>query len=80
MWLWGSIGFVMANLLLLAILFPFLSGIGIAGGPARHVDVLGFVLAGLVVLGPLLFSSVGIILGCLYGWRLAWRSAAQSGV
>ena len=79
-WLWGSIGFVVANLLLLAILFPFLSGVGIAGGLSHGPDALGFVLAGLVVFGPVLFSSLGIILGCLWGWRLGWRHTAQSGV
>jgi hypothetical protein len=80
MWLWGSLGFIIANLVLLAILFHFLSGIGIAGGAPQHNDVLGFVLLGLVTFGPLLFSSAGVILGSWYGWRLAQRHTAQPSV
>ncbi len=79
-WLWGSVGFVIGNALLLAILFPFLNGIGIAGGAPSHPDVLGFVLLGLVLFGPVLFSSAGVILGCLYGWRLARRRTPRLGV
>ena len=80
MWLWGSIGFIIANVILLAILFPFISGIGIAGGAPRHPDLLGFVELGLVLFGPLLFSSAGVILGSWYGWRLARRHTAQPSV
>ena len=79
-WLWGSVGFVIANSLLLAVLFPFLSGIGIAGGASRHTDVPGFALGSLVLFGPLLFSSTGVILGSWYGWRLARRRTAQPSV
>jgi hypothetical protein len=80
MWLWGSVGFVIGNAVLLVILFPFLSGIGIAGGAPPHTDVLGFALLGLALFGPVLFSSAGVILGCLYGWRLARRRTQQPGV
>lgn len=81
MWLWGSVGFVIANVILLAILFHFFSGIGIAGGaPPQHPDVLGSVLLGLVLFGPLLFSTAGVILGSWYGWRLARRHTAQPSV
>jgi len=80
MWLWGSVGFIIGNVVLLVILFPFLSGVGIAGGAPRHTDVLGFALVGLVLFGPLLFSSAGVILACLYGWRLARRRMVQPGV
>jgi hypothetical protein len=80
MWLWGSIGFIAANALLLAILSPFLSGTGIAGGPSKHQSVLDFVLLGLVLFGPLVFSSAGVILGCVLGWHLARRHAIQVGV
>jgi hypothetical protein len=80
MWLWGSIGFILANAVLLAILFHFLSGAGIAGGAPRHTDVLGFVLLALVLFGPVLFSTLGIVLGSFYGWLLARRSLARPGV
>src|SRR5207244_12801756 len=80
MWFCGSVVLIIGNVVLLAILFPFLSNVGIAGGAPRHPDVLGFILLGLTLLGPLLFSSVGVILGCLYGWLLARRRMAQPGV
>ena len=80
MWLWGSVGFVIANSVLLAILVPFLSGIGIAGGATRRTDVQGFALLSLVLFGPVLFSSAGVILGSWYGWRLARRRTAQPAV
>ena len=80
MWLWGSLGFIIGNVVLRAILFPFLTNVGIAGGAPRYPVVRGFVLPGLTLLAPLLFSSVGVILGCLYGWRLARRRMAQPGV
>jgi hypothetical protein len=73
MWLWGSIGLIIGNVVVLALQLYFLSGIGIAGGPPRHTDLSNLFLTGLVLFGPLLFSSLGIILGCLYGWRLARR-------
>ena len=67
-WLWGSVGFVPANVVLLAILFP-LSNVATVGGPPRHPDLFSYVM-GFVLVGPLLFSSAGVILGGWYGWRL----------
>jgi hypothetical protein len=80
MWLWGSVGFFIANAMLLAFLFPFLSDIGIAGGAPQYPDVLGFIRSGLVLFGPLLFSTAGVILGSWYGWRLARRHTPQPSV
>ena len=79
-WLWGSIGCFIGNLVLLAILSPFMVGIGISGGAPPHTDFLGYVLVGLVLFGPLLVTALGIALGCWYGWRLARRRNAQPGV
>src|SRR5262249_51396 len=80
MWLWGGIGFINANALLLAILFPLLSGTGIAGGPPKHQGVVDFVLLGLALFGPLAFPSTGVILGCVLGWHLARRHAIRVSV
>jgi hypothetical protein len=72
-WLWGSIGLIICNLALLALLFYFASGVGIAGGALRRYEVRDVLLSGLLLFGPLIFSSVGVILGCTFGWRLARR-------
>jgi hypothetical protein len=72
-WLWGSIGFVAANIALFAILFPFLSGLGISGGSPSHTDWVALSLGVLVVLGPPLASASGVILGAALGCYLAWR-------
>ena len=79
-WLWGSIGFVVANLFLLAILFRFLNGVGIAGAAPRHVDIWGFLFLGLILFGPVLFSSAGVLFGCWYGWFLARRRTRRPSV
>lgn len=71
MWLWGSIGLVAANFVLVASLFPFLAGIGIAAAPPT--DVRAAALMDLILYGPLLITTLGITLGCLYGWRRARR-------
>lgn len=69
MWLWGSIGLVAGNFVLVASLFPFLAGIGIAGAP--RTDARAVALTDLILYGPLLITTLGIALGCLYGWRRA---------
>jgi hypothetical protein len=73
MWLWGTIGFIVGNVALMAALSPFLIGIGISGGAPRSFSLRDFVLDQLVTFGPLLMTTVGILLGCWYGWRRARR-------
>jgi hypothetical protein len=80
LWLWGSIGCTVANVLLLAVLAQFLVGIGIAGGPPPHTDLVTYVVSALVLLGPLLVSTVGIAVGCWFGARLSRRRNAQPSV
>jgi hypothetical protein len=84
-WLWGSIGLFIANLALLAALVPLAN---FAVEPAhgnlavapRHSKLFDYVFMGLVLVGPMLFSSAGVILGCWYGWRIARRRTAQPSV
>jgi len=75
MWLWGTLGLIAANLVLFAALSPFLVGIGIAGGSAAHISPGDVLLTQLLLFGPLLVTSLGILLGCWYGWRRAQRRA-----
>lgn len=71
MWLWGSIGLVAGNFVLVASLFPLFVGVGTAGAP--RTDVRTLALTDLILYGPLLITTLGITLGCLYGWRRARR-------
>ena len=80
LWLWGSIGCTVTNLLLLAVLSQFLIGIGIASGPPPHTDLGGYVLSALLLFGPLLASAAGIGVGCWFGARLSRRRGAQPSV
>ena len=73
MWLWGTIGLLAANALLIAILIPMLSGVAIVRGPAPSGDVRAALLRGLTILGPLVVSVVGVLLGTGLGFRLANR-------
>jgi hypothetical protein len=79
LWLWGTIGLIVGNLALFGALSPFLVGIGIAGGSAVPISARDFLLTQLILFGPLLVTSLGILIGCLYGWRRA-QGRAHSGV
>jgi hypothetical protein len=71
MWLWGSIGLIVTNLVLVASLFPLFVGVGIAGAP--RTSARDFALTELILYAPLLVTTLGIVLGCSYGWRRARR-------
>ena len=75
-WLWGSLGFLAANGLLLAALYPILTNIGISS--ADHTSVFAAAIGIAVPLGPLLASAVGIVGGGVFGLLVAWRKKKPS--
>ena len=79
-WLWGSLGFLAMNALLLAIIAYSLMHIGIAGSPGGRTDVLGVILGEAVVYGPLVASASGIFLGVLAGCYFGRRKITVSAI
>jgi hypothetical protein len=77
-WLWGCIGFLVTNALLLAMIAYPLMHVGIAGNPGGRTDVLGMILGAAVVFGPLVASTLGIIIGVLAACFFGKRKAAVS--
>jgi hypothetical protein len=79
MWLWGTVGLVVANMALFAILVPILSRVGAAHGSAPLGDTRTVVTTNLVIVGPLLASLVGVLAGTGLGIRLAGRPSNNRG-
>jgi hypothetical protein len=75
-WLWGSIGFLVTNALLLAIIAYCLLHVGIASNSDGRTEVLGMILGAAVAYGPLAASAFGIILGVLVGCHFGRRKLA----
>jgi hypothetical protein len=66
-WLWGSIGFLVTNVVLLAIIVYSLMHVGIAGNSDSRTEFLGMILGAAVVYGPSAASALGIVIGTLAG-------------
>ena len=77
MWLWGTVGLVVANMALFAILVPILSRVGVAHGPASLGDTRAVVTTNLAIVGPLLASLVGVLAGTGLGFRLAGSTSKK---
>jgi hypothetical protein len=75
--LWGSIGFLAANALLLAILAYPLMHMGVAGGSGSSTDFASMILGAAIVFGPLIASGFGIVVGALTGCYLGRRNPAS---
>jgi len=73
MWLWGTVGLIAANALLIAVLIPALSGTAITHGSPPSGDIRSTVLRDLVILGPLAASVAGVLIGIGVGFRFASR-------
>jgi hypothetical protein len=77
-WLWGSIGFLVTNALLLAIIVYSLMHVGIAANTDRRTEILGMILGVAVAFGPLVASLSGIFLGVFAGCYFGRRKLASS--
>lgn len=71
--LWGSIGFLVAHLLLFAVMYFVLQGIGIAGGRGSSSNLMQSI-TGIAILAGLLIASVAGVFGgsscaVYFGWR-----------
>ena len=76
--MWGTLGFLAANGLLLAALYPILTNVGISGAAHSNGDMLSAVLGFAVLIGPLLASAAGIVVGSVLGLLIAWRKRKTS--
>ena len=75
-WLWGSIGFLVTNAVLLGMLAYSLMHVGIAGNSDNRTEVLGVILSAAVVFGPSAASALGITIGTLVGCYFGRRKIA----
>ena len=66
-----SIGFLITNALLLAIIVYSLMHVGIANNSDGRTEVLGMILGAAVAFDPLVASAPGILLGVLVGCYFA---------
>jgi hypothetical protein len=79
-WLWGSIGFLVVNVLFFAIIAYPLTHMGIAGSRAGSTNIPDIIFGAAVAFGPLLASTFGVVVGVFAGCYFARRKlAAQSG-
>jgi len=77
-WLWGTLGFLVSNALLIAAIFAIgqlEKTVTHGSWPYKSMEIVGF---GLVVLGPFAASTIGGCTGALLGCFLAWRASQAS--
>jgi hypothetical protein len=79
-WLWGSIGFLATNALLLAIIAYSLTHVGIADNADGRTEVLGMILGAAVVYGPSVASAAGIVIGTVAGCYFGKRKAVVGAI
>ena len=75
-WLWGSVGFLVANAILFAIIAYSLMHVGVAGNSDSRTESLGMIIGATVVYGPSAASALGVIVGVLTGCYFGKRKAA----
>ena len=75
-WLWGSIGFLVTNAVLLGMLAYSLMHVGIAGNSDSRTEALGMIIGAAVVYGPSAASALGITIGVLIGRYFGKRKIA----
>ena len=76
-WVWGGIGFIVANALLVAILYVPLTRIGVTGAARSSNDIAGIIIGVAALLGPFVASAFGLLVGAGVGAHLAWRTTRR---
>jgi hypothetical protein len=79
-WLWGTIGFLAMNAVLLGVIAYPLMHVGIASNSDRQTEFLGMLLGVAVVYGPTAASALGIVIGILAGCCLGKRKVTVSAI
>jgi hypothetical protein len=72
-WLWGSIGLVVSNAFLFALLYRALTHISVSGVESPHRNAVDVLVDLAVVFGPLAMSAFGVAGGSVLGFYLARR-------
>ncbi len=72
-WLWGTVGFAIANALLIGVV-ALLLGADVSSAP-QYANVVGGVAVAAMVIGPFVASGAGVVIGILFGCYLGWRVA-----
>jgi hypothetical protein len=78
--LWGSVGFLVMNAVLLAIIAYPLMHLGIAGNSDGRTEFLGVLLGAAVVYGPSAASALGIAAGTFAGCYFGKRKVAATAI
>jgi hypothetical protein len=71
--LWGSIGFVVSNALLFALLYRTFTRISVSGVQTPNRNAADVVVDFAVNFGPLIVSALGVVVGSILGMYLARR-------
>jgi hypothetical protein len=70
-WLWGSVGFAVANAILIGAVVLVL---GAGDATSSHSRLVGVGSAFALIAGPFVASGLGTVMGVLLGCFFAWRS------
>ena len=71
-WLWGTIGFIVANAVFVGVIVLILGGPGPLFSAPSHHEIIGIAVAVIAVVGPFVASGLGLMCGVLFGCYLAW--------
>ena len=75
-WVGGTVGFMIANALLIGAVVLFLK---VGESTAVRSNMVGGIAAVTLLIGPFVASAVGILLGVILGCYFGWRSSSHTG-